>query len=198
VLFGPGKCGVFRGSKYRSGVGDNAVKPYIPRVWLDFLDFLALERDADQFGLQPVASMPKMGKTTIVVTATHANTIVFIVESDSRSNDNVKGTSVGQEAAYGFPNTELVSFELGFGRHFAKCHFGAGAQNGDKNALFCAPTAFDDFSSIDLVLHRQETCDRVADVPGAGGEHALADDVGCMCAFVRGHVAASAQGTLAQ
>jgi len=31
-----------------------AIKPYIPRVCFNFLDFLAVKSNADQFGVQPV------------------------------------------------------------------------------------------------------------------------------------------------
>ena len=35
------------------GVTDYAVKPYVPRVCLDFLDFLTRECESDQFWSQP-------------------------------------------------------------------------------------------------------------------------------------------------
>jgi len=35
-------------------IANNAIKPYIPRIWRNLLDLLALERNADQFRLNPV------------------------------------------------------------------------------------------------------------------------------------------------
>lgn len=33
-----------------AGLGENPVKPYVPRAWHYFFDFLAIECNADQFG----------------------------------------------------------------------------------------------------------------------------------------------------
>ena len=145
-----------------------------------------------------MATMSQVCETTIVVTAAHADTIAVSVECDSRGDDNVEVPRIHEETAHGFPYAELISFELGVRRHFAKRHFGAGAQNRDENALVCAPTSFDDFSCIDFIVHWEETSDRFTRVPGACCAHAITNDVGRAGAFVRRHVATRIEGALAK
>ena len=142
--------------------------------------------------------MSQVCKTTIVVTAAHADTIALSVECDSRRNDDIELSRVYEKPAHGFPDSKLISFELGIRCHFAKCHFGTGAQNRDENALVCAPASFDDFSRIDFIVHRQEARDRFARVPGASCAYAIADYFGRKGALVRRHVAASVEGALAK
>ena len=145
-----------------------------------------------------MAAMSQVCETTIVVAASHADAIALSVECDSWRNDHVEVSRIDQDAAHGFPDTELISFELRVRCHFAKRHFGAGAQNRDKNALVCAPTSFDDVSRIDFVMHRQETRKRLACIPGARCAHAIANNFGRTGAFVGRHVASSIERTLAE
>ena len=64
------------------------VKRYVPRVWGDFLDFLAVKRDVDQLRSQPLSSMSQEVKVAVEVTAAHANAMVLIVEgNDWRDNE---------------------------------------------------------------------------------------------------------------
>ena len=145
-----------------------------------------------------MATMSQVCETAVVISAAHADTIAVSVESDSRCNDHVEVSRVDEETAHGFPDTELISFELGIRRHFAKCHFCAGAQNRDENALVCAPTSFDDFSSIHFIVHRQEARDCFARIPGVRCAHAITNDVGRAGALVRRHITARVEGALAK
>jgi len=76
------------------GLAENAIKPYIPRLWRDFLDFLALERKADKLWSQPTLSPLKERKRPIEVTAAHADSIALFIECNDRCHDdiNVCGT----------------------------------------------------------------------------------------------------------
>ena len=72
-----------------SRFGHYSIKPYIPRIWLDFLDFLAGERDADELRMKPVAPGFEERETGIEIASAHADSMAVIVECDDRSDDHV-------------------------------------------------------------------------------------------------------------
>jgi len=66
------------------------IKWYIPRVWREILDFLAIKRDADQFWPQPFSTLFQKMKTTIEVAATHPDSKTLLIESDDRRDYDIK------------------------------------------------------------------------------------------------------------
>ena len=71
-----------------------AVKPYIPRVWLNCLDFLAIKSDAYQFGPQPVLSVLQKWEAAVEVAAAHSNSMKVIIECNNWSDDNINLISI--------------------------------------------------------------------------------------------------------
>ena len=138
---------------------DHAIKPYIPRIWAYFLDFLAFKGDADEFRTNPLLAMSQERKTPIVIRTAHADSIAFVVKNNGWRDDHIELVRVDQEATRGLPDAEAILFEFGVGSDFAKHHLRRTAQNRNENALVCAPCASDDFSRIDFVVHRQVTAD---------------------------------------
>ena len=69
--------------------GDDSIKRYIPRIWLNFLNLLAVESEADEFRLEPMSFVPKERKAAIKVCATHADTVPVFVECNDRCNDEI-------------------------------------------------------------------------------------------------------------
>ena len=88
---------------------ENTIKSYIPSVWRDFLDFLALESDAHQFRSEPVFSMPQERKAAIVETSTHAYSIEIAIECDGRRDNNLQSAWRYDFTGNWFPNRHLVS-----------------------------------------------------------------------------------------
>ena len=127
--------------------------------------------------------MSKVRETSIIVGASHADSIAVAVENNGRRYNNIQLSRVNQESACRFPDTESVLFELGLGRDLAEHHLRRSAQNRNKNALVCAPSARNDFSRIDLVVHRQVAADRLARVILREFANALTDNFRCCSAF---------------
>ena len=71
-------------------VGKNRIKPYIPRIWPYFLNFLASEGNADQFRSKPQLPVLKVREATIEISSAHTDPVVVFVESDCRRNRNVQ------------------------------------------------------------------------------------------------------------
>ena len=88
--------------------GNNAENRYIPRIWRDFFDPLALESDTDQLRVKPVIPLPEKCKSAIEVSATHAKTVPAVVESDEWSNDNIEPRYIDCVAAHRLPETEVI------------------------------------------------------------------------------------------
>lgn len=146
--------GFWRRSQSLFLVANSSIKPYIPRIWRNLLDFLTLKRHANKFRANPVLSVAKERKATIVITATHANSIPFAIKRDSGGNHQIQLPRFDQNAARWLPQTEKIRLEFGFWIDSAKQHFHATAQNWHEYALICAPGTFYDFACIDLVWHR--------------------------------------------
>ena len=136
------------------------IKPYIPRIWRNLLDFLALKGDAEQLWANPVLAMFQKRKTSVVVSAAHAYPVPVLVECDRRCNDEFEFLRSEQKAACWLPGTKAVLLKFRIWENFAKDHFGPIAQNRDENALVCAPGTLDNFTCIDFVVHRQVTADQ--------------------------------------
>ena len=84
-------------------VANYTIKPYIPRIWRNFLDFLAFERNADQLRSNPVFSVPQKRKAPIEIATAHADAMSFLVERDGRRNDKIEFSRCYQNPANGFP-----------------------------------------------------------------------------------------------
>jgi hypothetical protein len=189
---------IFPGENSLFLVGDYAINPYIPRLWHDFLDFLALKRNANQFRTNPVSPVSQERKAPIEIAATHADSMATLVKRNGRCDDEVEFSRGKQKAVRGLPYAESVLLELCFGKDFAEEHLAPAAQNGNKNALVCAPCGFDDVSRIYFVTHGQVTAKHGARVEFPRFDDTFADQVGGSCALVMTHVAAGAQRILAK
>lgn len=135
------------------------IKPYIPCIWRYSLDFLTSEGNAKELRFQPLISVSEERKTPVVVAATHTNSMIEIVESDSWSDDQLQCTGSNSVARNRFQNPHAIAQQGCCREYFAKKHFTGFARNWDENALFCAPAALDDNSCVDFVRHRKVTGD---------------------------------------
>ena len=68
-----GRPAVFHTEKRLLSVTNYPIKRYIPSVWRNFLNFLALKCNADQLWSNPVFSIPQMGKATIEISSAHTD-----------------------------------------------------------------------------------------------------------------------------
>ena len=170
------KQAVFAGEKRLFAFGDHTIKPYIPRIWIDFLDFLALIRNADEFWSNPMSSIAQECETTIVITTSHPDAIVVSVECNQWRDDYIKRSRVDEESSDGFPDTERIALKFCVGRDFAEQHLRPAAQNRYENALVRAPCSRNDFVCINLVVHRQEATDLFARCIFAAARYSIAND----------------------
>ena len=67
-----------------------AIKPYIPRIWANFLDFLAFKRETDELWFQPLSMSLQKRKMAVEVATTHSDSIQLFIENNKRSNDNIE------------------------------------------------------------------------------------------------------------
>jgi len=141
-------------------IAEYAIKPYIPRIWLNFLDFLAAEGDTKKFWAKPVSTVSQKCECSIVVTTPHPDTMRVLVENNRRCNDNVELSGRNNKSSCWFPYAHIVLCEFRVFEYFAKDHLPLLAQNRYENALVCAPCGFDDFTCIDFVIHRQVTANK--------------------------------------
>ena len=75
---------------------DHCIKRYIPRVWRNFLDFLATKGNADQFGAKPFFPVAQVREASVVIGATHADAVAVVVESNGWRDDNIEAFGVHQ------------------------------------------------------------------------------------------------------
>jgi hypothetical protein len=80
----------FPGKNKLLRIADHAIKPYIPRIWRNFLDCLTLKRDADKFRVYPVLAISQKRKAAVKIAAAHTDAVVVFIERNSRRNNNVK------------------------------------------------------------------------------------------------------------
>ena len=95
--------------------GKDPENRYIPRVSGDFVYPLALERNAYQLRPQPVMSAAEECEVTIVETASHADAVSPVIESDERSHDNIELARVDGSTCYRLPETEAIKSEFRLG-----------------------------------------------------------------------------------
>ncbi len=86
----------------------NAIKPYIPRIWANFLDSLTFKRDSCEFGVRPLSWAPEEVKTTVEIATAHANTIAIFIERGQRSRNDVKFFRGYFAARNGFPDAKCI------------------------------------------------------------------------------------------
>ena len=138
---------------------ENAIKPYIPRIWANFLDFLAFERESDELWSKPLSIAFQKGKTTVEIAATHSNSIPLLVENDERRNDDIKFSRGYFGTGNWLPNTKLISFEPRIARNLHETHFALIFDNGNENMLFRLPRSFENQTCVDFAAGRKVTRD---------------------------------------
>jgi len=102
-----------------------SIKPYVPRVWRNFLDFLAIKCRANQLRAQPVTPVLQKRKTAIVLPATYSNSIVLIVIGNNRRDDEINRACRNVRPGNWLPNTEKIPFKFGVRRNLPKNHVAA-------------------------------------------------------------------------
>ncbi len=170
------KYPVFYGKKRGFLVGNDPIKPYIPSIWRNFLDFLAVKRNAEEFGPQPVCSMTQECKTAIEIPCAHTDTMVVFVESNGRRNNKIEFLRPDKQTARWLPDAQAILFKFGVRSYFAEQHLCAAAQNRNENALICAPCTLNDLARVDFVVHRQVRAEQLARCKFARVNDAPADD----------------------
>ena len=140
------KHGLFHGKNCVLLLGDNPIKPYIPSIWRNFLDFLAAECNADKLRSKPVFSVSQKRETAIEEAGAHADAMTVIVEGDRRCDDEIEIFGCNDSPARRLPDAESILFQFGIRVDLAKQHLRTAAQNRHKNALVCAPRALNDFA----------------------------------------------------
>jgi hypothetical protein len=139
----------------------------------------------------PVIPMPQERKASVVIAATHSNSMIQFVECDRRSDDQLQRSRRDDVARNRFPKSHSVADQGCFRSYLAEKHFAGFARNWGKNALFCAPRALDDLSRIDFVGHRQVTRDECSRTKFARVSDLVANFFGRTCTIVNGHFAPS-------
>ncbi len=153
----------------------NAIKLYIPRVWSNFLDFLAIERKPDQFRFVPKTSVSQERETSIEISAAHSDSMAIIIKSNDGCKNNVDSFRCNKRTRNGFPYSKKISLELCVGCEAPKFHAAVIMYHWCKNALFCAPCAPDDGARVDFVVSRQVTGDIFARVEFMRSNNAFGD-----------------------
>ena len=142
--------------------GKNAIKPYIPRIWAYFLDFLALERNSGKFWTKPLSLVLQKGKTTVEVATAHADSVHVFIKCDQWSNDDIELFWGNFNTRIRFPNTKFISFEPRIALNFHKTHFELTFDNGNEDPLLSTPCTFDNHARVDFACRRQVTGDAFA------------------------------------
>jgi hypothetical protein len=167
--------------------GNNAENRYIPRIWRDFFDSLALESDTDKFRVKPVIPVLEKRERAIEVTTTHTKTVPLIIEGEERSDDNIEPPGFDRLAVYRFPETEVIHCQSRLRERLAKMHVAAAAGYRQENPLFCAPRALDDCTRIYFVPRRNVTADIVATQEVAAVEKSISNYSRCAGSLDCGH-----------
>ena len=134
-------------------VGNYAEKRYIPRVWRNLLYALAGKRQPDEFGVQPVSTMPQERKCPVEIATAHTDSVTRFVERDYWCQDNVEHSRRHNFAILRFENSELGGAKLGIRRNFLEPHAEIIFDHGSKNALFLPPCARKNFPRVHFVIH---------------------------------------------
>lgn len=146
--------------QWLAGRTDNSIKPYIPRVWRYFLDFLAVKCSAEQFRSQPVLTMLKKRETAIIVTAAHSNSMPLVVECDERSHNEIQVARFDRRACHRLPDSKRTALQQRIGPQISEEQYAVSGDDRAKNALICAPRARNDASRVNLIAHWQIACNR--------------------------------------
>lgn len=167
------------GKRRLQSFGINSIKSYIPRIWLDFLDSLAIVRKADEFWMKPVTPEFQERKGAVEVAAAHADAMPGLVKRDERCDDDVDVRGRDLVAGYGLPKAEVIPDERRFTVERSECHLPVGRRNRYKNALARAPRALDDRGRIDLVPDGDIAGKRPGGEKVAAREESIGDASGC-------------------
>ena len=92
-----------------AGFAEDAIKPYIPRIWDYFLDFLAIKCEAYQLRTNPDVSCPEESERSIKVSAAHADTVSILVECNEGSDYRIEFRNIDEGAVRWLPQSEGVS-----------------------------------------------------------------------------------------
>ena len=90
---------------------NDSVKRYIPRIWLNFLNLLAVKSKADKLRFEPISFVPQERKAAIKVCAAHANTMSVLVECDDRCDNEIDILRSNLHARLWLPQTVPVPSE---------------------------------------------------------------------------------------
>ena len=142
-----------------AGFAEHVVKPYIPRICRNFLDFLAFEREPDQLWTPPRSRVAEKRKRSVVVAATHTNTIQVSVNCDAWSDDDVEFRRIDFIAVRRFPEPEFRPLERGFAQYAQKSQLPATTDDRCVDRLSHRPGAIENSAGVDFVAHRDITRD---------------------------------------
>ena len=143
-------------------LGYYAGKRYIPRIWRDFLGFLAVESETDELRSVPTLSAVEECEAAIEIPAAHTDSIAIRIENDDRRHDYVDPPWFYSFTGFGFPQPETISNQRRVRKNSAKRHMAVLLDYGRKNALLCAPCAFKDRAGIHFVPGCKVAGDRIA------------------------------------
>jgi len=115
---------------------DYSIKPYVPRVWRNFLNCLAIKCRANQLRAQPVTPVLQKRKTAIVIPATHSNLMVLIVEGNNRCDDEINRTRRNIRLGNWLPNAEKFFSSLVSGEIYRKIMLPRQPITGAKTRFF--------------------------------------------------------------
>jgi len=163
---------------------DDSIKPYVPGVWLDFLDSLAFKREPEQFWPQPAPLVIQESKTTIKIATTHSDSVSEVIKSDNRRDHEVDLSRRNSQTCDRLPKAILVFLKFGLRGQLNEVHAEVLFDDGGEDAFLHTPGAFDDATEINLVLRWQVARDRIAGCKLVHTYDALGNDSGkCQAAW---------------
>ena len=89
-------------------LGNDAENRYIPRIWRDFFDPLAIESDTDQFRVKPVIPTFEKCECAIEITTAHTKTVSLVIESEERGDDDIESACINRITVYRLPEAEVT------------------------------------------------------------------------------------------
>ena len=69
---------------------DHGVERNVPRLSRQVIHMLKVMRKTDQLGTVPMSALLFEGKSTVVITASHAQSIAVVVEGDQGYEDHIE------------------------------------------------------------------------------------------------------------
>ncbi len=140
----------------------NAIKPYIPRIWAYFLDFLAIESNTRKLRPKPLSFAAKKAKATVEIATAHSNSIQVFIEYDQRSHDDIESFWRNDSTGNRLPYAEFIFFQSRIALDSNESHFAFVFDHRNKNLFFSPPCSLEYHARIDFACERQVTRDRFA------------------------------------